>query len=320
MSVSRVRIVVFKRKNNNRRRKNSEKLNMNFIQQNGSAKTLKEINIRRSQPSTKVVIAGQAYLGQIIKFVGFVSDGENIGGNSKWFKTEDGNYFWSGNVEVLPDTSIIPQTLGEYKNVTEAQLRAIVSSLPVSKISGFTNALNSAMREFLINTPLRQSAFIAQTAHESIGYSALIENLNYSATALVNTWPRRFTTENTTLYARQPEKIANRAYANRMGNRDEASGDGWRYRGRGIIQITGRDNYKACGAALGLDLVMSPELLEQPLHAFRSGAWYWKSRSLNALADAADFVGITRKINGGTLGLDDRMKYYVKAKTILGVI
>jgi putative chitinase len=289
---------------------------MKFIEQVGRGKTLKDINIRQGQASTAVPVASRAASGQILDFVGFVSDGENVAGNSKWFKTKEGNYFWSGNVEVLPDA----KTLEEYENVTEAQLCAVVPGIAVSKAAEFTNALNAAMQEFSINTPLRQAAFIAQTAHESMGYSVFVENLNYSAKTLSATWPRRFTTDIAGGYARKPEKIANCAYANRLGNGNETSGDGWRYRGRGVIQVTGRDNYRACGIALGLDLIHSPEVLEQPLTAFRSGAWFWNSRSLNILADKGDFVGITRKINGGTLGLDDRMKYYRKAKATLGIV
>ncbi len=293
---------------------------MNFIAQNGVARTLKSINLRQGQPSTKVPIATQTASGKTIKFIGFVTDGENIGGNSKWFKTGEENYFWSGNVEMSVDVPLNPPTTSiGYSPITPDHLRSILPRLSATKINEFTDALNSAMQEFSIKTPLRQSAFIAQTAHESIGYSAFIENLNYSADALVRTWPKHFTQETGPLYARQPEKIANRAYSNRIGNGNEASGDGWKYRGRGIIQITGRDNYKSCGIALGLDLIASPELLEQTLHAFRSGAWYWDSRSLNAFADASDFIGITKKINGGTIGLDDRMKYYEKAKTVLGI-
>ncbi|MEK9207537.1 MAG: glycoside hydrolase family 19 protein, partial [Patescibacteria group bacterium] len=111
----------------------------------------------------------------------------------------------------------------------------------------------------------------------------------------------------------------NCVYANRIGNGNETSGDGWRYCGRGIIQITGKDNYKTCGIGLGLDLISSPELLEQPANAFRSGAWFWKSHNLNSLADKGDFLGITRIINGGTIGQEDRERYYIHAKIALGI-
>jgi putative chitinase len=220
-------------------------------------------------------------------------------------------------VQLIPDA---PASSDGYQAITAAQLCSIVPSVPVSKANEFADALNNAMREFSINTPLRQCAFIAQTAHESMGYTAFLENLNYSANALIATWPLRFTKEIAASYARQPQKIANRAYANRIGNGDEASGDGWKYRGRGIIQITGKDNYKACGKVLNLDLVSSPELLEQTLNAFRSGTWFWNSRNLNPLADRDDFTAITKAINGGLNGLADRLKYYARAKSVIGVV
>ena len=288
---------------------------MNFIKKEGSAKASKGFNLRKGQPSTSVAVVRQVSVGEIIKFVGSVDDGESVGGNAVWFKTEDDNYFWSGNVQVVPDQ--LPTSDG-YKPVTAAQLCNIISCVP-GRAAEIIGPLNQAMLEFAINTPLRQAAFIAQTAHESIGFTAFRENLNYSAQALVNTWPRRFTVETAKLYARQPEKIANCAYASRIGNGNEASGDGWRYRGRGMSQVTGRDNYKACGVGLSLDLLSTPELLEQLIHAFRSGAWFWKSRNLNLLADKADFLEITKAINGGTNGQDDRERYYAKAKTALGI-
>ena len=147
----------------------------------------------------------------------------------------------------------------------------------------------------------RVAAFLAQIAHESQELNRLVENLNYSAAALMSTWPKRFPTlADAEPYARQPERIANRAYANRLGNGAEQSGDGWRYRGRGIIQVTGRGNYHEIGAALALPLDVQPELLEQPANAALSASWFWKSHLLNPLADHqtndiddADFLTIT---------------------------
>ncbi len=276
-------------------------------------KVVKDVNIRQGQPSTTAPIVSKALAGQTIAYTDTVI-GENVQGNTTWYKTPEGDYVWSGNVTILSTT---PTPIG-YTPITSAQLAAIVP-IPSAKLTDFTTSLNAAMQEFSITTPLCQAAFIAQTAHESIGYSAFLENLNYSATALVNTWPTRFTPDTAALYAHQPQKIANHVYSNRNGNGDEASGDGWRYRGRGIIQITFKDNYRACGTALNLDLITSPELLEQSLHAFRSGAWFWNSRNLNALADQGDFVGVTKRINGGTNGLQDRTRYYLLAKGVLGV-
>lgn len=202
-------------------------------------------------------------------------------------------------------------------NITVAQLRAIVPTLTPAKATQYLPFLLQTMSEFGIDTHQRAAAFIAQTAHESGGYSTFIENLNYSALALSKIWPTRFPGAIAAQYANKPEQIANRAYANRLGNGAEASGDGWRYRGRGVIQVTGRTNYQACGQGLGLPLISSPELLEIPLNAFRSAGWYWKSRKCNTYADNGDFVGLTMAINGGTNGLEDRKTYYLRAMAVL---
>ncbi len=290
--------------------------NVNVIEnRSGFAKTIKGMNVRKGKASTLAAIVTVIPAEQIIPFVDWIDNGESVQGNTKWFKTAEGNYFWSGNVQVVAGNQ--PPS-NEYVPITSAQLASIVI-LPAAKITEYTNALNQAMQEFSINSPLCKAAFIAQTAHESIGYKAFIENLNYSAPALLKTWPTRFTVQSAALYAFQPAKIANHVYANRNGNGTEASGDGYRYRGRGIIQITFKDNYKACGTGLNLDLVATPQLLEQSLHAFRSGAWYWKSRNLNELADKGDFNGVTIKINGGLNGLADRLRYYGLAKKALGI-
>jgi putative chitinase len=143
--------------------------------------------------------------------------------------------------------------------------------------------------------------------------------LNYSAEALLRVFPRHFDATQATAYARQPERIGSKVYANRMGNGDEAGGDGWHYRGRGLIQITGHDNYVACGTALGLDLIAQPELLEQPGPAARSAAWFWHRNGLNRPADARDIETITRRINGGLTGLDDRKALYAHACAALEV-
>ena len=198
-------------------------------------------------------------------------------------------------------------------NITVAQLRAIVPTLTPAKATQCLPALLQTMSEFGIDTHQRAAAFIAQTAHESGGFSALVENLNYSPQALTKTWPAHFSGATAAQYAFKPEKIANKAYANRLGNGGEASGDGWRYRGRGVVQITGKTNYQACGQGLGLPLVSSPELLEVALNAFRSAGWYWKSRKCNMYAGNGDFVGLTMAINGGTNGLEDRKAYYLRA-------
>lgn len=183
----------------------------------------------------------------------------------------------------------------------------------------FAGPLDHACVRFGINTPDRQAAFLAQTAHECGMFQRLVENLNYSAVGLRKTWPARFNEADALAYARKPERIANRAYGGRNGNGNEASGDGWKFIGRGAIQITGRSNYAACGAALGLDLIAHPELLEQPDHACMSAAWFWKANGCNELADAGLFEQIGRKINGGTNGADERRTLWIKARKAMGL-
>ncbi|HIE1774371.1 glycoside hydrolase family 19 protein [Pseudomonas aeruginosa] len=166
--------------------------------------------------------------------------------------------------------------------------------------------INGAMARFEINTPERVAMFLAQVGHESQSLKRLVENLNYSAEGLLKAWPQRFAPAEAKQYARQPERIANRAYANRMGNGSPDTGDGYRYRGRGLIMITGHDNYAEAARALALPLVAQPELLEQRTWAAIAAGWWWRSRGLNDLADQGRFDRITLKINGGYNGADDR--------------
>lgn len=180
--------------------------------------------------------------------------------------------------------------------------------------------LTAAMEQYEINTPARQTAFLAQIGHESNLLSAIVENLNYSAAGLRAIFPRYFKDGEAERFARQQTKIANRVYANRLGNGDEASSDGWKYRGRGLIQITGKNNYKACGDALGLDLLAVPDQLLQPGPASMSAAWFWQSHGLNQLADAGNFDSITARINGGQNGRDSRRALWAMAKVSMGII
>jgi len=176
--------------------------------------------------------------------------------------------------------------------------------------------LTAAFTRFEINTPERQAAFIGQCAHESANFKTLQENLNYSAKGLNATWPSRFPSEaEAQPYHRQPEKIANKVYSGRMGNLDE--GDGWKYRGRGLIQLTGKDNYRLASDALGVDFVKDPDLVLTKEYAALTAAWYWSKRGLNKEADAKDFTGMTKKINGGVIGLADRVAHI---NTALGVL
>jgi putative chitinase len=198
-------------------------------------------------------------------------------------------------------------------------LRAALPAARPTDIAKFATPLAEARAEWGIDTPLRLAAFLAQIAHESGQLRTVVENLNYSAEALLRVFPRHFDATQATAYARQQERIAARAYANRMGNGDETSGDGWHYRGRGLIQVTGKTNYAACGAALGLDLIAQPELLEQPGPAARSAGWFWHRNGLNRPADARDIATITRRINGGLTGLQDRKVHYAHACAALEV-
>lgn len=177
--------------------------------------------------------------------------------------------------------------------------------------------LNDAMELHEIDNVPRIAAFLAQCAHESNGFRRLDENLNYSAPALLRVWPNHFTPEEAELYAHDPERIANRAYANRMGNGNEQSGDGYRYKGRGLFQITGRNMYRRCGGMLGVNVEDNPDLLTQPLYAALSAAWYWQTNGCNELADAENYAAITRKINGGLTGMEDRMVWLEKTKAAL---
>ena len=183
----------------------------------------------------------------------------------------------------------------------------------------------AAHRYHIDTTPRRVAAWLATLAHESARFTRLVENLNYSADGLAATWPARYADmtgePNATAIriARKPVQIANNVYADRLGNGAESTGDGWRYRGRGLIQITGRSNYAASGIALGLpDLIDSPELLEQPYNAALSAAEWWHRNGCNALADTGDMAAVTRKVNGGLTGLDDRLKLYAGAMTYIG--
>ena len=190
--------------------------------------------------------------------------------------------------------------------------------------------------EFEINTPQRVAAFLAQTSHESGGYTMLSENLNYRAATLAACWPTRFAvlgpdkkpkkddkgklipTAVANSIAGKPELIANLVYSSRMGNGPAESGEGWKYRGRGLKQLTGKDNYARCGNALGLDLVGNPDLLLEPLAAARSAGWFWKANALSTFADAGDIKGMTKKINGGFIGLEQRQKLYDKVLAAIG--
>ena len=173
--------------------------------------------------------------------------------------------------------------------------------------------------KYEINTLERVAGFLAQVGHESGGLRFTVENLNYRAEALSRVWPSRFPPGVAESYAMQPERIANRAYADRMGNGDEASGDGWAYRGRGLIQLTGKDNYAAFSLEANNEALTKPDLVAEVELAALSAGWFWSRNGLNTLADNKDIVGMTVKINGGTNGLDDRQMRYSRLLSTLGL-
>jgi putative chitinase len=186
--------------------------------------------------------------------------------------------------------------------------------------------LQTACDKYEINTSLRAAAFLATCGVECARLTALVENMNYSAAGLESTFGKYFTAAEIPEFANKPPMIANRVYANRNGNGNEASGDGWTYRGRGVIGITGRTNYTLCALGIDLDLINHPELLEQDANAASAGAWYWFNRKLNALADAGNFLGVSRAVNLGSAtsksmpnSYSERLALYTAAKTALGI-
>jgi len=179
-------------------------------------------------------------------------------------------------------------------------------------------ALNDTFAKFTIATPRQQAGFIGQCSHECGNFKILEENLNYRAATLMKLWPKRFPTQEiANAYEKNPKKIANMVYASRMGNRDEASGDGYRFRGRGCIQLTGHANYFHAGQALGVDLVMEPDLVATPAYAALTAGWFWFTHKCNEVAESGDWAKLTKIINGGTIGLADRIKHIEAALSVL---
>jgi putative chitinase len=177
--------------------------------------------------------------------------------------------------------------------------------------------LEEVFVKYEINTPVRQACFMGQCAHESGNFKTLQENLNYSAEGLMKTWPSRFPTKDIAdQYARQPAKIAGKVYNGRLGNTSEEEASN--FLGRGLIQLTGKENYANCGTALGVDFIGNPTLLIDPRYAALSAGWFWNKKGLNALADSSDIETMTKRINGGLIGLDDRKAKIAKALSVLG--
>lgn len=203
--------------------------------------------------------------------------------------------------------------------VTLAQLGKLFRTTPTATLKPYVDPINALLPEFHIDQPFRLRAFLAQTGHESGEFVYKAEGLNYSAEGLRKVFPKYFPTlALAQKYARKPEAIANRVYANRMGNGDEASGDGYRYRGRGLIQITGKNNYTALAKFLGQDMKTTLAYLDTHAGAVHSACWFWAAANLNPLADIQAMKTITKKINGGFNGLPHRMELYQRSKLIFG--
>jgi putative chitinase len=183
----------------------------------------------------------------------------------------------------------------------------------------WVDALNETFTRFNLTTNNQKAMFIGQCSHECGNFRILEENLNYKAATLMRLWPKRFPTlEKANEYSGNSKKIANSVYSSRMGNRDENSGDGYRFRGRGCIQLTGHANYFHAGKALGVDFVSKPDLVATPKFASLTAGWFWSTHNCNAPSDALDYTKVTKIINGGTIGLDDRIKHTQQALAVLG--
>lgn len=205
-------------------------------------------------------------------------------------------------------------------------LKAAVPGLPDARAALWAQPITDVFAEFAINTPRRQSAFLAQVGHECASFGHLVESLNYTPAALLATFPTHVTSADAQRLGRQPGEttvppdrqaaVGDLVYGGRLGN--SLSGDGYRYRGRGGIGVTGKDNYRACGTALGLDLIAHPEILETLPAAVRAAGWFWRTHGCNELADSLEFTKLTRVINGGIVGLDDRVSRWTVAREVLG--
>jgi len=200
------------------------------------------------------------------------------------------------------------------------KIEQVAELLPRIDAAEWYDAMQRVLPKWNIDTVDRVAGFIAQTSHESGGYSVLTENLNYSAEALDKIFPKYFKRagRDARNYHRQPEKIANVIYANRMDNGGTDSGDGWRFRGGGILQLTGRYNYTQFGKAEGMSAEEATEFVRSPIGALASACWFWDTNNINKYCDNQDITGMTKRINGGTIGLEDRKKHYAHALEVLG--
>jgi len=197
--------------------------------------------------------------------------------------------------------------------VTLNQLQSLFESTKAVVLKKYIDALNETLEKYEINTPERIAMFLAQVGHESGGLTITEESLNYRGERLAVVFPKYFHNVNTSEYAHQPEKIANRVYSNRMGNGSEASGDGYKFRGRGFIQITGHDNYHGFATDNGMSIDEAVDYMQTPEGACMSAGWFWNKHGLNGFADRQDCLGATKRINGGTIGLQEREEIYKEA-------
>ena len=200
--------------------------------------------------------------------------------------------------------------------LTKEQLRQALPKNPY--IDQWYDVMSRALPDYDINTPKRVSAFLAQCMHESGGFGFLTVNLHYQAATLSKVWPSKFPPDVAGQYAHNQEKIANRAYAGRMGNGPEESGDGWRYAGKGLIQLTGKDNYTRFAESIETPVEQLPEYLGTFEGAVQSACWFWETNGLNQFADSGDILTLTKCINGGTLGLEERTQHYQHAIQVFG--
>lgn len=202
--------------------------------------------------------------------------------------------------------------------LTKEQLVQLIPGNPY--VDYWHSAMERCLPDYDINTPQRVAAFMAQCGHESGNFKFLKENLKYRAASLTKVWPKYFPNMDiANQYAGNEEKIANRAYAGRMGNGPEESGDGWRFCGRGLIQLTGRNNYQNFADSIETDINDIPAYLATFEGAVQSACWFWETNKLNQWADKGDMLTLTKRINGGTLGLDDRIKHYQHALHVMGL-
>lgn len=205
--------------------------------------------------------------------------------------------------------------------LTKSVFQRMFPNARPSNLDKYFAALVAGMEKYGINTPMRIAMFMANLGHESGDFSATVENLTYTTAERINKiFDYAFNSvEEAAPFVRNPQALANHVYAGRYGNGPSHTGDGWRYRGRGLIGTTFRENYEKTGKALGIDLVRHPELLEQPVYAAYSACWFWQWRGLNEIADSGDFLRVCKKINGGTNGLQDRQIRFAHIKAVMGI-